>query len=276
MKKLTHPDTCSRCSLPRARGVGICQYHREQDKQSRLRKKQREAKEAADLEQLAKRSSPRRAALCAEKRAAAIYLRTSRVDQHPENQLSDLRKLAAARRLEIVEVYEEQISAVKERPEFLRMLEHARQGSFNAIIVWAIDRLGRNMFETANTIRELDHVGVTLVSSREPWIVDTGPVRQLLVFFFAWVAEQERVRLIERTHAGLDRARRAGKKFGRPPRMTAAMVARAHALNKDGRSIRLIAQMVNAPRSTVARALSTSHNGEAKERPFEQRKLLSP
>ena len=52
---------------------------------------------------------------------------------------------------------------------------------------------------------------------REGWLDTNGPVRPLLVAIFGWVAEQERTRLIERTKAGLERARREGKRLGRPP-----------------------------------------------------------
>jgi len=50
----------------------------------------------------------------------------------------------------------------------------------------------------------------------QAWLDTSGPVRPLLVAIFGWVAEQERARLIERTKAGLERARRQGKRLGRP------------------------------------------------------------
>ncbi|MBF5046406.1 recombinase family protein [Aggregicoccus sp. 17bor-14] len=67
-----------------------------------------------------------------------------------------------------------------------------------------------------NTVLGLDRLGVPVVSVREPWLDNTGPVRSLLVAIFGWVAEQERSRLIERTRAGLARARAQGKRLGRP------------------------------------------------------------
>jgi DNA invertase Pin-like site-specific DNA recombinase len=67
-----------------------------------------------------------------------------------------------------------------------------------------------------NTVLELDRLGVRVLSAREPWLDTDSPVRPLLVAIFGWVAEQERTRLIERTRADMARARREGKKIGRP------------------------------------------------------------
>src|SRR6516165_8246903 len=65
-----------------------------------------------------------------------------------------------------------------------------------------------------NTVLELDRLGVPVLSVREGWLDTSGPVRPLLVAILGWVAEQERTRLIERVHAGLERARRQGKALG--------------------------------------------------------------
>jgi DNA invertase Pin-like site-specific DNA recombinase len=58
---------------------------------------------------------------------------------------------------------------------------------------------------------------VPVLSVREGWLDTSGPVRPLVVAIFGWVAEMERTRLIQRTKAGLERARRDGKRLGRPP-----------------------------------------------------------
>jgi DNA invertase Pin-like site-specific DNA recombinase len=67
------------------------------------------------------------------------------------------------------------------------------------------------------TVLDCDRLGVLVLSVREGWLDTSGPVRPLLVAIFGWVAEQERTRLIERTKAGLERAKRDGKRLGRPP-----------------------------------------------------------
>ncbi|BDG08216.1 recombinase family protein [Anaeromyxobacter paludicola] len=73
------------------------------------------------------------------------------------------------------------------------------------------------MVSAIQTVLELDRLGVPVLSVREGWLDTSGPARPLLVAIFGWVAEQERTRLIERTKAGLERARRQGKRLGRPP-----------------------------------------------------------
>ncbi len=114
-------------------------------------------------------------------------------------------------------IYKEVESAAKARPVLDQMLADARAGRVRAILVWALDRLHRSMVGAISTILECDRLGVPVISLREPWLDTSGPVRPLLVAIFGWVAEQERARLIERTKAGLERARRQGKRLGRPP-----------------------------------------------------------
>src|SRR5512138_778407 len=148
-------------------------------------------------------------------RRAGLYVRVSTDRQTAENQLVEVRQLALARGYEPV-VYEEVESAAKVRPVLDRMLADVRAGRVHAVAVWALDRLHRSMTGAINTVLECDRLGVPVLSVREGWLDTSGPVRPLLVAIFGWVAEQERTRLIERTRAGLDRARRQGTKLGRP------------------------------------------------------------
>jgi putative DNA-invertase from lambdoid prophage Rac len=149
---------------------------------------------------------------------AAIYLRVSKANgsQTVENQRPEVEQIARARGLAIVHVYEEQASAVKHRPQYERMMRDAKKGSFNTLVVWALDRFGRSMTGNLTDVLELDRVGVTVVSVRESWLDTGSPVRSLLIAIFSWVAEQERARLIERTKAGLEQARRRGPRSAAP------------------------------------------------------------
>ncbi len=233
-------------------------------KQARESRKARLAEEQGQAALLETLRTPRRVQLCREKRAAALYIRTSRIDQHPENQLPELRKLAALRGLEVIDIFEEQISAVKERPAFERMQSLARMGAFNVVLVWAIDRLGRSMFDVVHTIRELDDHNCTIISVRENWLDTAGPLRQLLIAIFGWIAEQERERLIERTHAGLLRAKADGRTLGRP--RIQVDLAEVATLGARGVSVRQIARTLGYARSTLARAVAQNGraNGAAK------------
>jgi DNA invertase Pin-like site-specific DNA recombinase len=149
---------------------------------------------------------------------AALYLRVSTDRQSTENQKPEVEQLARARGFEVVTIYEEQASAAKARPKYEQMLKDARRRKFDVLVVWALDRFGRSMTGNLTDVLELDRVGVTVVSVRESWLDTGSPVRSLLVAILSWVAEQERARLIERTKAGLEAARRRGAKIGRPRR----------------------------------------------------------
>lgn len=186
-------------------------------------------------------------------RRAALYVRVSTDRQTAENQLAEVRQLALARGFDQV-VYEEVESAAKARPVFDRMMADVRAGRVQAVAVWALDRLHRSMTGAISTVLELDRLGVPVLSVREGWLDTSGPVRPLLVAIFGWVAEQERTRLIERTKAGLERARREGKRLGRP-RASPVSVAAAVERVRAGASIREAAKAAGVNRETVRRAV---------------------
>jgi DNA invertase Pin-like site-specific DNA recombinase len=146
----------------------------------------------------------------------AIYLRVSSAVQTVENQRPDIERAIAARGLTVTHVYEEQASAAKFRPEFERMMADAREKKFTTLVIWALDRFGRSMAGNVRDVLELDKAGIKVVSVKEPWMDTEGPVRDLLVAIFGWVAQHERSRLIERTKAGLMIAKANGKVLGHP------------------------------------------------------------
>jgi DNA invertase Pin-like site-specific DNA recombinase len=186
--------------------------------------------------------------------ATALYVRTSTVEQCCENQRPELVRLAAARGLDVVAVYEEQISgATTARPEFSRMMADAHKGVFSTLVVWALDRLGRSMIDNIQTVLELDRIGVRLVSVREPWLDTAGPVRGLLLAIFSWCAEQERLRIIERTKAGMLRAKAEGKVIGRPP--VVIDLDQARVLRARGLSLRQAARQLGVGASTLCQML---------------------
>jgi DNA invertase Pin-like site-specific DNA recombinase len=113
-------------------------------------------------------------------------------------------------------VYEEKASVAKARPVLDRLVEDARTGKVRAVVVVALDRLDRDMRECINRMAKLDGYGCKVLSVREAWVEDAGHTRGLLVGIFGWMNEMERRTLIERTKAGLARARREGKRLGRP------------------------------------------------------------
>lgn len=191
---------------------------------------------------------------------AALYLRVSTDDgrQTTDNQAPDLRRLAAARGFEPV-IYEERESAAKTRAVFDLMLADARAGRLRAVVVWALDRLHRSMAGAINTVLELDRLGVQVISLKESWLDTNGPVRSLLVAIFGWVAEQERTRLIERTRAGIARARAQGKRLGRPPKSPVLLRAAAD-LVANGMSVAEAARRKGVHRTSLRRLLQAGGN----------------
>jgi putative DNA-invertase from lambdoid prophage Rac len=186
--------------------------------------------------------------------AAAVYVRVSTEQQTGENQLEELRRLAVARGFSAV-VYSETESAAKHRPVFERMVADVRAGRVAAVLVWALDRLHRSMVGAIQTVLECDRLGVPVISVREPWLDTAGPVRPLLIAIFGWVAEQERTRLIERTKAGLERARRQGKRLGRPPASPILLHAAAE-LVAGGVPVARAANEKGVSRSTLRRFMA--------------------
>ena len=190
----------------------------------------------------------------APRQRAVLYLRTSTADQHLENQRPELLRIAKQRDLEVVCLYQEQRGAAKQRPAFESMLLDANAGRFDYLLIWAIDRIGRSMSGNLNVLLELDRLGVRVLSAREPWIETASAIRPLLIGIFGWIAEQEQMRISERTRAGLARARAKGVRVGRPPKELD--VPKLRTLREAGHSFREIARMVGAGASTIHRLLA--------------------
>lgn len=176
-------------------------------------------------------------------RRAALYVRVSTDDQTTANQLPELRLLAERRGFPEAVVYEEVVSgAAPRRPALEQLLDDARRGALSAVFVWALDRLTRRgISELHHLLEQLQRYGVVLVSAREPWLDTAGPVAPLLVSIFGWVAQQERLRLADRTRAGLARAKGQGKRLGRRP-VPDAVLAHALSLVAAGSSVRAAAK----------------------------------
>lgn len=90
--------------------------------------------------------------------------------------------------------------------------------------------------------------------TQEPWLDTAGPVADLLIAIFGWVAQQERGRIRERVLAGLKTAKAKGKKLGRPERVVDK--GKTEKLRLEGHSVRQIAMILGVPKSTISRVLS--------------------
>ena len=206
---------------------------------------------------------------------AAIYLRVSGKRQDEENQIAACELLCRVRGWDCVAVLREVGSAVKQRPVWQGALACARRGEIHAIVVWSLDRMGRDMFGILADWRNLKAVGCQLVSTREPWLGgEIGEVEGLLMAVLGWAAQFERRRMLERQNAAIDRLRhdlatmgkattRAGKtihRFGRPSSLGPEHVAKVRESRRLGVSISALAYSWGVARATIRAALAESES----------------
>ena len=150
---------------------------------------------------------------------AAIYLRVSTDGQTTENQRLALVAVADQRGWSVANVYEDAgISGAKgrdKRPGLDALLKDAARGRFDVVMAWAMDRLGRSLFDLLDMLRLLDGANVDLFLHQQA--IDTTTVGGRMFFHVTGAfAEFERGMIRDRVNAGLDRARAKGVRLGRP------------------------------------------------------------
>lgn len=190
---------------------------------------------------------------------AAIYARVSTNDarQDPENQLAELRRFAAANGWEVFREYiDYESGGSPQRAEFRRLFDDARRRQFDVVVFWALDRFSREgAFPTLQRLNELTSYGVQFRSYSEQYLDSCGIFGEAVISILAVIAKQERQRISDRTRAGLDRARAAGKRLGRPPaKIDRGRLAR---LVRDGASVTQISRDLRISRRTVRRQLAS-------------------
>lgn len=151
---------------------------------------------------------------------AAIYARVSTADkeQNPETQLLPLREFCQAQGFEVLREFVDQAPATDllRRTAWRELLDQASKRKMDFVLVWRIDRAFRSVLDAANTLERLRGWGVGLRSYQEPWLDTTSPFGEALYCITVAYAQLERGILRERVKAGMDRARRQGRKVGRP------------------------------------------------------------
>lgn len=155
-----------------------------------------------------------------------LYCRVSTTSQFTENQVQEVK--SAGFDVQTKRVLEETISgslAAKERPGFQKLLERMESG--DVLIVTKLDRLGRNAMDVRQTVEHLASNGIRVHCLALGGVDLTSAAGKMTMQVLSAVAEFERDLLIERTQAGLTRAKREGKKLGRPEALnTTAAVQR--------------------------------------------------
>lgn len=170
----------------------------------------------------------------------ALYARVSTLaGQSPEMQLVELREYAARRGWQVTEEYVDHgVSGAKEsRPALNRLMTDAKQRRFDVVAVWKIDRFGRSLRHLVNSLAELESVGVSFVSLRDS--IDLSSPSGVLMFqLIAAMSQFERSLIQERVRAGLQNAKRKGKRLGRRP--VEVDLSKVASLRRSGASWRTI------------------------------------
>jgi DNA invertase Pin-like site-specific DNA recombinase len=186
----------------------------------------------------------------------AIYARVSTKDkgQDVENQLVQQRRYAESQGWKVEEYIDHLTGKNDKRPRFQALFDAASRREIDVVLVWALDRFTREgVAETFLHIKRLLDHGVQFESLTESHFRTTGPAGELMIAIAAWIAKQERVRISERTRAGLDLAKAKGKKLGR--RWVVFDRERARELREAGKSWREIALEIGVGQSTIRSGL---------------------
>lgn len=204
-----------------------------------------------------------------EKVRAALYARCSTLDkgQDPELQLVPLREYCQRRGFTITGEYVDNgISGTKDRrPQLDRLLEAARKRQIDLIVVWKLDRFGRSLKQLVNALEELSSFGVGFISYQDNLDLTT-PQGRLMFHIIGAMAEFERELIRERVKAGLENARRKGKRIGRKaiPPVDMAKIVDAHR-NAPTLSIRDLAGTLGFKKSIVHKTLVNFRSGRLDE-----------
>jgi DNA invertase Pin-like site-specific DNA recombinase len=187
----------------------------------------------------------------------ALYARVSTRDkgQDTENQLTQLREFARIQGWTVTSEYIDRVSGKhSDRDQFQKLFQDASQRQFDTVLFWSLDRFSRErVLETLNHLQRLSSYGVGYRSFTEQYLDSCGIFKDAVLSILATIAKQERIRLSERTIAGLEKARRAGRVGGRP-RLVVNRAKVAH-MDAEGLTMREIAEELGISAASVCRIL---------------------
>lgn len=181
------------------------------------------------------------------------YCRVSTGDQTTDNQIREIE--GAGFKVEPKRIIAETVSgsvAAAERPGFAKLLD--RMEAEDVLLVTKLDRLGRNAMDVRATVERLAGDGVRVHCLALGGVDLTSPAGKMTMGVIAAVAEFERDLLIERTQAGLSRAKASGKVLGRPQSLTKAQHEEIVVARAQGLSLGLLAAKYGVSRAAIQRA----------------------
>ena len=187
----------------------------------------------------------------------ACFLRVSTSHQTTDNQLLELIEVCNRNKWHITDIYEETVSGTKgvnERSELRRLLKDASRKKFSKVVVWSVDRLGRNMKSLVNVLSELDEVGVDIYAYKQG--LDTSTAMGSSFFHMVGIfSELENTMRKDRQTIGIKRALSQGIKFGRKDVVDDEIELRIVELRHKNKSIRYIAKDVGISVGRVHRVI---------------------
>lgn len=184
----------------------------------------------------------------------------STADQTTDNQVREIN--AAGFAIEPKRVVEEIVSgsvSARERKGFAKLMDRLEAG--DVLVVTKLDRLGRNAMDVRATVEALAAEGVRVHCLALGGVDLTSAAGKMTMGVIAAVAEFERDLLIERTQAGLSRARAAGRSLGRPSALSADQRAEVRRRRIEGASLGALAKEYNVSRSAIQR-IEKSQTGD--------------
>jgi DNA invertase Pin-like site-specific DNA recombinase len=141
-----------------------------------------------------------------------------------------------------------------DRPGLAALMEYVREG--DTVVVWKLDRLGRNTLHILETVKALTDKGVTLVSTTDG-IDSSTPAGRMMIGVLGSLAEYERELVKERTSLKRQSSRANGTKFGRPKKVNNAdHIATAMRMKADGHTAKDISKFLGVSRATLYRYLA--------------------
>lgn len=148
-------------------------------------------------------------------RICAIYARVSTEEQHPEIQVDELKNYTSYQNIKVYNVYVDKTSGSRSsRPSLNDLMFDMRQGCFNCVVVYKLDRLGRSLKHLINICEEFHNKGVDLIVTSQS--IDTSTASGKLLFnILGSVAEFERELISERTKLGQRKNRHLVGKRGK-------------------------------------------------------------
>lgn len=181
--------------------------------------------------------------------AIFAYTRVSTFDQNPENQKLEIQQSQLAVDYWFTDHGISGSTHASSRPAFQKLLQQIRDGE--TLVVSKLDRLGRDAIDVGSTVRMLQERMIKVIVLALGGTDLTSPAGRMLMMMLSAVAEMERDLLIERTQAGLARAKAEGKRLGRKPKTTAAQKCEIRSLLKEGLSVSQVARDFKISRATV-------------------------